>query len=947
MESFGIHSSAAPTLKTIRKIANLDKTDAMRMATRKISPAFAVQTVRRWLTGLVVVLAFVLTTVFMLVVTPVAGQAVRHDLSLAVSSEAVQGAVVLGKPVTFTATIRNRSESKIDARLQWNVNTVAFESSEPAPRKIQIEGLQAKSFAFTLTCHENGFVQVEADLTYDGKSLSGSTRVMNAPDKIKSELTKQPDFDEFWRDSRRELMEVIPRFKLIARPDLDGKSTDVFEVRMDSFGGVRVAGWLEVPRTQGPHAVVIRVPGYGQNMRPTDRCDDMIVFSFNPRGHGNSTEDVPGSPKNYWIRGLDHQDDYFYRGAYMDCIRAVDYIASRDDVDQQKIAVWGGSQGGGLAFATAALDPRVDLCVADIPFLCDWVNYFKLSHWPEMDDWIAAPASNNSQSPPRSWKSTLQTLSYFDTMNLADRIRCTTIMGIGLQDKVCPPTTSFAAFNRIPARKSFKIYEEAGHGLGSQHWSWVWEQIRSEFQVRPEVGRQETNGRDEWPQWLGPNREPVWHASGIVESFPNAGPPLRWKAPIGGGYSGPAVAKGRVFVMDRVSNIKLDEGKPLHQSPPKNANFLRRLLPGSERVVCLDEQTGKTLWVHQYECPYSTVALYAIGPRCTPTVDGDRVYSLGAEGKLTCLRVADGRPLWSRELTEDYDADVPEWGFAAHPLVDEDLLICVVGGEETTCVAFDKKTGRQRWSALSASQPGYCSPVIYSVDGERHLIIWHGDGVEGLNPQTGEVYWSVPFKATYGMSVGTPQIDGRSLFFMCYNRKSAMVQIGDQNRSAKIIWEGDTKSGIGGVLNTAVITAGHVYACGNGGRYMCAKLATGERLWSTFAMSPGGRPSSWGNVFTVRHHDRYFHANDVGDLIIAKMTPAGYTEISRTHLIDPTHDVGGRKLVWSHPAFANRSIYLRNDQEIRCYSLADSKADPEHDPDAELVTPPFVESPAK
>ena len=136
----------------------------------------------------------------------------------------------------------------------------------------------------------------------------------------------------------------------------------------------------------------------------------------------------------------------------------------------------GCSQGGGFAFATAALDDRIDQCIADIPFLCDWINYFQLTHWPEMERWIA-------DQPQRSWKSTLRTLSYFDTMNLADRIRCPTIMSIGLQDNVCPPTTCFNTFNRIPGKKIYRIYADKGHGLGKEHHAWVWKQLREAFHV--------------------------------------------------------------------------------------------------------------------------------------------------------------------------------------------------------------------------------------------------------------------------------------------------------------------------------------------------------------------------------------------------------------------------------------------------------------------------------
>ena len=140
----------------------------------------------------------------------------------------------------------------------------------------------------------------------------------------------------------------------------------------------------------------------------------------------------------------------------------------------------------------------------------------------------------------------------------------------------------------------------------------------------------------DWPQWLGPGRDAVWREDGILEAFPKEGPKLRWRTPLGGGYSGPAVAQGRVFVMDRIAElIDPAKAKVLHEGPPpRNENFLRKLLPGQERLQCLDEVTGRVLWTQQWDCPYTTVATYAIGPRATPTVDGDRVYALGAEGQL-------------------------------------------------------------------------------------------------------------------------------------------------------------------------------------------------------------------------------------------------------------------------------------------------------------------------
>ena len=429
---------------------------------------------------------------------------------------------------------------------------------------------------------------------------------------------------------------------------------------------------------------------------------------------------------------------------------------------------------------------------------------------------------------------------------------------------------------------------------------------------------------DDWPQWLGPNRDAVWREDGIVDRFPEGGPRLRWKTKLGAGYSGPAVSKGRVFVMDRLMpGLDPAKAKLLHDGqPPRNVNFIRKLLPGSERLVCLSESDGKMIWAHEWDCPYTTVAAYAIGPRATPTVDGDRVYALGAEGNLFCLSAKNGSVGWLRDFKKDYGLEIPEWGTAAHPLVDGSRLICIVGGDGSTCVAFDKVTGRELWRALSAKQPGYCPPLIRHLGGKRQLLVWHSDALEALNPENGKLYWSVKIKPTYAMSIGQPVVEGDRVFVMGFNRVSACIEVSKDGQSAKLLWKGNTRRGIAGVHNAAFIHDGHIYACGPNGKYSCARLDSGEKLWSTFSPSEGERPSSWANVFTIRQGNRYFLANDYGELIIAVLSPAGYREISRAKLIDPTHQVGGRTLVWSHPAFANRSVYLRNDREIRCYSLA-------------------------
>ena len=400
-------------------------------------------------------------------------------LDLTISSDAVSGMGNPNDPVKFTVKLVNNGDKSVNGMLGWSINSTAIPLAKIPDQAIQVEAGKTKEFTKTIILPQAGFVEMVCKFQQSEtvKAIQKKSRVGCNSNQLRTPLTQQNNFDEFWERSIAELKSVPPEFKTIERSKMSDGDIRVFEVSMRSHNQVRVRGWLEVPsKASKPLPVVIRVPGYGQSMKPVGKCDDMVVFSFNPRGHGNSQQDISGQPDNFWIRGLDAPQTYYYRGSYLDCIRAVDYIASRTDVDQAKIAVWGGSQGGGFAFATAALDSRVDHCVADIPFLCDWTNYFRLTHWPEMDTWIA-------DQPRRSWESTLRTLSYFDTMNLADRIRCPTIMSVGLQDSVCPPTTCFNTFNRIPGEKQYRIYPNKRHGLGSEHYTWIWAHLRETFDL--------------------------------------------------------------------------------------------------------------------------------------------------------------------------------------------------------------------------------------------------------------------------------------------------------------------------------------------------------------------------------------------------------------------------------------------------------------------------------
>jgi outer membrane protein assembly factor BamB len=418
---------------------------------------------------------------------------------------------------------------------------------------------------------------------------------------------------------------------------------------------------------------------------------------------------------------------------------------------------------------------------------------------------------------------------------------------------------------------------------------------------------------DEWPQWMGPGRDSVWHETGIIDKFPAGGPKILWRTPIAGGYSGPAVAGGKVYVTDFVRT----------SGDAKNDFGGRSEVAGNERVLCLSASDGSLLWKHEYDCPYKIS--YAAGPRATPTVSGGKVYSLGAEGHLFCLDAASGKVLWSKQLKKDYRIEAPMWGFCGHPLVDGNKLFCLVGGSGSVAVAFDKDSGKELWRALSSTpDAGYCPPTMIQAGGKQQLIIWHPQAVNSLNPDTGETYWSEKLEPMYGLSCSTPRHAGAYLYLSGIGKCALLLKLSRDKPAAEVVWSGSPARGVFCSNSTPQIDGEVIY--GNDcevGDLRAVKLATGERLWESFQPTTGGqRRESHGTAFLTRNGDRYFLFSETGDLIIARLTPAKYEEISRAHLLEPTNEAFGRPVVWSHPAYANKCVFVRNDKEIICASLA-------------------------
>ena len=434
---------------------------------------------------------------------------------------------------------------------------------------------------------------------------------------------------------------------------------------------------------------------------------------------------------------------------------------------------------------------------------------------------------------------------------------------------------------------------------------------------------------DDWPQWLGPKRDSIWSETGILRTFPKEGPTVLWRTPIGPGYSGPAVADGKVFVTDRL----LGKGAKNPNDPFDN----KVSVASTERVLCLDAKTGKEKWKHEYDCPYKIS--YPAGPRATPTVSGGKVYTLGAMGDLLCLDEADGKVIWSKNFPKDYSAKVPMWGFCSHPLVYKQLVICIVGGtvdgEGALAVAFDKDTGKEKWKALNAKEPGYSSPIVINSGGKDQLVIWHAQSINGLEPETGKTIWTLGLEPAYGMAIMIPRQSGDKLFAAGIGGAGVVLKLeGDQ---VKPIWQevmqkgkemSQKARGLYPVNMTPFVENSIIYGVDQPGMLRAVELDTGKKLWFTFKPVIGKdeeedfKGAGSGTTFIVKNGDRFFMFSETGDLVIAKLSPSGYEEVSRSKLLEPTGAAFGRKVVWSHPAYADKCGFFRNDKEIICVSLA-------------------------
>ena len=412
---------------------------------------------------------------------------------------------------------------------------------------------------------------------------------------------------------------------------------------------------------------------------------------------------------------------------------------------------------------------------------------------------------------------------------------------------------------------------------------------------------------EDWPRWRGPRGDGTWNAPKLPDKWPAEGLPRIWKQPIGGGYAGITVADGRVFTMDLEQPVVVrKDDKP----------------DGIERVLCIDMKSGKLLWSHKYEVKYGGLGGYNNGPRCSPTFHDGKLYTFGAVGHLFCFDAANGKIIWSKDLVKDHKARVPEWGYASSPVIDGDKVFIHAGIDPDGCMmAFERNTGKEIWRSL-ADPAGYCTPIVIEPKSGKQLVFWTPLNIRGLDAETGKLLWTVPYKITYGVSIATPIYRENIVFITGYWDGSKAIELGEKPGDFKLIWE--NKKNLRGLMAQPLYRDGYVYSVDKGNGLTCFKLKTGEILWNDDnKMTPKARNPHASFVW-INDDDRILSLNSDGQLILARINPKGYEEQSRTRVIDGQ--------VWSHPAFADKYLFVKNDGaermgkgpfELSCVKLAD------------------------
>jgi outer membrane protein assembly factor BamB len=396
-----------------------------------------------------------------------------------------------------------------------------------------------------------------------------------------------------------------------------------------------------------------------------------------------------------------------------------------------------------------------------------------------------------------------------------------------------------------------------------------------------------------WPGWRGTNRDGLSKETGLIESFPASGPPIKWHVNgMGSGYSTLAIDSGRIFTLGSVGN--------------------------DCQVLALNFANGRRLW---------DVSIGTGEPNSTPTVDGNRVYALSRNGTLACLNVADGKLLWKKELTTDFGGSVPTWGYSESVLVDGDRVVCTPGSARAMLVALDKKTGETVWESPtperlggqgSAHAGGYSSIVVSNGAGVKQYVQLAGQGLVSFRASDGKFLWNYAKIANGTANIPTPLVKDDYVFGASgYSAGSALVELQktDDGVSAKEVYflNGGTMQNHHGGM---VLLGDYIY-CGRGhnsGFPVCVELKTGKIKWD------GGRGPGQGSAAVLEADGELIFRYENGVVAMIEATPEKYNLKGR--FSTATHNGTG----WPHPVIVDKQLFLRDGDDLICYDVARKEA---------------------
>jgi outer membrane protein assembly factor BamB len=386
----------------------------------------------------------------------------------------------------------------------------------------------------------------------------------------------------------------------------------------------------------------------------------------------------------------------------------------------------------------------------------------------------------------------------------------------------------------------------------------------------------------DWPQWRGPDRTGVSQETGLLRSWPAAGPKRVWLYErAGSGYSGPAIVSGKLFTMGTRDD--------------------------SECMLAIDAANGAELWAAKIGPVYKEQR--GDGPRATPTVDGDRAYAMTAQGELACVSVSDGKILWHQNMS-DLGGRMPHWGYSESVVVDGDHVICTPGGTKGALAALDKKTGKLAWQSAEFTEPAHYSSIVTAdINNTRQYIQRTERSVVGISARDGKLLWKAAFPGRVAV-VPTPVFKDNQVYVTAgYGAGCKLIRIGPGNETTDVYENKVIKNHHGGV----VLVGDHIYGHADPG-WVCQNLKTGEEVWSERnALGKGAIACADGMLYCLDESN--------GTLVLIEASPGGWKEHGRFKLDPQTKIRSSDGRIWTHPVISNGRLYLRDQDLIYCYDV--------------------------